>query len=68
MREEQIRNQRMEANFNTFMANTTDESRERLLCAMDKFLESAAKIAIPMVTEKDENGKIRYVPIEQWDS
>ena len=68
MREEQIRDQRIDANFNTFMANTTDESRERLMCAMDKFLKRAAEISIPMITEKDENGKIRYVPIEEGDT
>ncbi len=67
-REEQMRDRRIDDNFNIFMANTTEESRERLLNAMDKFLEQAAKLAVSMVAEKDENGKIHYVRVEEGDS
>jgi len=67
-REEEMRDRRIDKNFNTFLANTSDDSRERLMCAMDKFLEQAAKLAIPMVAEKDENGGLRYVPVEKGGS
>lgn len=61
-RENEIRSKRIEHNFNTWMANTTDESREVMVNAIDKFLVWAEENAIPMVLD-EETGK--YRPVEE---
>ena len=66
-KEEQLRDRQIDANFKTFIANTSDETRDGLIRAANRFLELAAKRAVSVVAEKDENGKIQYVPIKQVD-
>jgi hypothetical protein len=54
-REEEIRTQRMKANFDAFLAKTSDESRARLIRAVEKLLESAAQDVVEIDVEELEN-------------
>jgi len=64
-RREQARDRRIDANFKIFLESTPDDDMERLLTAMDKFLELAAQHAVRMAPKKDANGNVRYVTIRE---
>lgn len=64
-RKDEIRSQRIDANFNAFMSNTSEEGRERMIRVADRFLQAVLENTIPVTVVYDKNGDIRYIPEQQ---
>lgn len=64
-REVEMKNKRIERNFNAFMENTTKESRERIIEMADRFLLLATKHAVTMERIEDEDGNIKYSRVKE---
>lgn len=63
-REEELRDQRMDKNFNILIAGLPDDG-ERVIQACDRLMELAARRSIRMVMGEDEHGNPQYVPLEE---
>jgi len=61
-RENEIRSKRIDDNFNTFMATTTEKGRESMINVMDRFLQAVAENTITVSVTTDENGNVKYTP------
>lgn len=61
-RQNELRNRRIDRNFNTMLNRLGDDGCERLIEMSDKFLQAVSKIAVPMVISKDGNGKLVLQP------
>ena len=67
-REDEIRARRIDANFETYMSNSTQESRDRMLNVMDIFLQKIVEETIPVTITQDKNGNVQYILDQQNDA